>query len=160
MRPELATNSKYLSISKLLPCQKHTYLVVRVQHTFASSSHPLNSTYPDVYTSPIFLASDNTTDQRTMKIARESDFDTTTKRYDYTQKKKRFGLFWGVLLDIQWSFNWGLGWRWKRPCFRTFFCVYMRLAICESWGGGVLFPSNQWRLLLRECYALVVLLSV
>jgi hypothetical protein len=70
----------------------------------------------------------------------------TRLRNDTTIHKRRNGLgyFWGVLLDIQWSFNWGLGWKWKRPCFRTFVCVYMRLAICESLGGGgsLSFPIN------------------
>jgi len=77
------------SISKLLPCQKHTLLSGTRAAYFRIQQSPSQLNVSDcthlLSSSPQIIRR-----QRTMKIARESDFDTTTKRYDYTQKKKRW----------------------------------------------------------------------
>jgi hypothetical protein len=96
-----------------------------------------------------------------MKIARESDPDTTTKRYDYTQKKKRFGLFLGGTSRHSVVVQLGLGVEVETTLLPyLFLCVYETCDMRELGGRGFSFLPNQWRLLLRECYALVVLLSV
>jgi len=79
-----------------------------------------------------------------MKIARESDFDTTTKRYDYTQKKKRFGLFLGGTSRHSVVVQLGLGVEVETTLLPyLFLCVYETCDMRELGGRGSLsFPIN------------------